>query len=226
MDALPETTGAASLVRWSGAGDVELAWALRAHLLLDSSLPIGTFVAGNGWEAAVRAGRLRGADDARAWLSSQLDNELGGLELPFVARAYRAALPWPVDRDLDRFTLVPTWRRQSRAQGRRLLALMGQANRSCHRAVAVGFLAARCGIPAAVAVAGYAQASLLAQVQVGVRLGLLTPDAAVGAVAELQDHVVRTSRRALDGRVRPVLAPRHEISAMEQRWLDARLFAS
>lgn len=200
--------------------------ALWCQLLVDSSLPIGSFVAGSGWEAALHHGLMRNGDDARAWLRGWLEDELAGVELPHVARAVRATSPWPVDRSLDRWTVVGAWREQSRLQGRRLLALFGGPVRRCHRAVASGWLMGRRGAVAEVAVALYAQACLLGQAQAGVRLGLWTGEEALAAVVDMMPVVADLAREASRGRVTGSLAARHEIAGMLQRRLTPRLFAA
>jgi urease accessory protein len=199
---------------------------LELQLLADTALPTGAFTASAGWETAVREGRIAGPADAALWLEGALEDSVGPLELPTVARAVRARSPEAASRALDARIAVAAWREASLGVGARLLRLGGERERACHRAAAFGWLAGRAGAPAEEAAAASAQAALLGQAQVAVRLGVLAGDDAVWMVRGLRAGVERWALVAADGRLRPACAPRWEIEGMRQRHLSSRLFAS
>jgi urease accessory protein UreF len=76
------------------------------------------------------------------------------------------------------------------------------------------------------AAGAFAQAALIGQGQVAVRLGVVSGDDSVAAVRSLRPEVERWARLAADGRLRPSCAMRWEIDGMRQRRLASRLFAS
>ncbi|HEV7679912.1 MAG TPA: urease accessory UreF family protein [Candidatus Dormibacteraeota bacterium] len=199
---------------------------LRLLLLADTALPTGAFTASTGWESAVRRGDIGGAADVASWLRGMLCDQLGAVELPHLARAHRAVTPWAVSRHMDRYTVVPQWRDASLSAGARLLELSGYGVRRCHRAVALGWLAACAEVPVEAAAAGHAHAALLGQAQVAVRLGVIDGDTATRLVAELAPDIAQVVARAADGRVRPSLLSRWEIAAMRHADMQPRLFAS
>jgi len=79
----------------SGRGSLALLAAMR---LASPSLPVGAFAYSQGLEFAVEAGWLTSADDTEQWLRGILTQGLGHLDIPLLARLYRA-LP-----DADRFS--------------------------------------------------------------------------------------------------------------------------
>ncbi len=199
---------------------------LELLLLADSALPTGAFTASAGWETAVREGRIAGRTDTALWLEGALEDAIGPLELPTVARAVRARTPEAPSRALDPRIPVAAWREASLGVGARLLRLGGERERPCHRAAAFGWLAGRAGAAATEAAAAYAQAALLGQAQVAVRLGVISGDDAIAMLRGLRPGIERWARLAGDGRLRPSCAVRWEIDGMRQRRLASRLFAS
>jgi urease accessory protein UreF len=75
---------------------------LELLLLADSALPTGAFTASAGWETAVRDRRIAGAEDVARWMHGALEDAVGPLELPVVARATRSPSPGPASTLLDR----------------------------------------------------------------------------------------------------------------------------
>jgi urease accessory protein UreF len=199
---------------------------LELLLLADSALPTGAFTASAGWETAVRDRRIAGAEDVARWMHGALEDAVGPLELPVVARATRSPSPGPASTLLDRRIPVAAWRSASLGVGARLLGLAGERERPCHRAAAFGWLAGRAGAGAVTAAGAFAQAALIGQGQVAVRLGVVSGDDSVAAVRSLRPEVERWARLAADGRLRPSCAMRWEIDGMRQRRLASRLFAS
>lgn len=65
---------------------------VRLLHLVSPSLPTGAFSYSQGMEWAVEAGWLANIDDARDWLGDQLQGSLMFLDLPILARLYRAAI--------------------------------------------------------------------------------------------------------------------------------------
>jgi urease accessory protein len=199
---------------------------LELLLLADSALPTGAFTGSAGWETAVREGRIAGPADVALWLEGALEDAVGPLELPTVARAVRARTPEAPSRALDARIPVAAWREASLGVGARLLRLGGEPERPCHRAAAFGWLAGRAGAVAREAAAAYAQAALLGQAQVAVRLGVLAGDDAIAMLRGLRPGIEHHAWLACDGRLRPACAVRWEIDGMRQRHLSSRLFAS
>lgn len=199
---------------------------LELLLLADSALPTGAFTASAGWETAVRDGRIAGSADVAAWLEGALEDSIGPLELPIVARAARARSPEAPSRALDARIAVAAWREASLGVGARLLRLGGERERPCHRAPAFGWLAGRAGSTETACAAAYAHAALLGQAQVAVRLGVLAGDDAIATLRRLRPRIEAAARHASDGRLRPACAVRWEIDGMRQRHLSSRLFAS
>ncbi|MDB5114018.1 MAG: hypothetical protein JWL78_1088, partial [Chloroflexi bacterium] len=111
---------------------------LELLLLADSALPTGAFTGSAGWETAVREGRIAGPADVALWLEGALEDAVGPLELPTVARAVRARTPEAPSRALDARIPVAAWREASLGVGARLLRLGGEPERPCHRAAAFG----------------------------------------------------------------------------------------
>ena len=63
---------------------------LRLLQLASPNLPVGGFTYSQGLEWAVEAGWVRGAEGFRAWQREQLEDTLGHLDWPLLARLYRA----------------------------------------------------------------------------------------------------------------------------------------
>ncbi|MEJ2575375.1 MAG: urease accessory UreF family protein [Gammaproteobacteria bacterium] len=63
---------------------------LRLLQLVSPSLPVGAFTYSQGIEWAVEAGWIRNASDLEAWLTNQLEQAVGRLEVPLLARMYAA----------------------------------------------------------------------------------------------------------------------------------------
>ena len=57
--------------------------------LASPALPIGAFSYSQGLEAAIDAGLIRDADDARHWIANGLANVLAAGELPFIAHQFQ-----------------------------------------------------------------------------------------------------------------------------------------
>ena len=63
---------------------------LRLLQLASPNLPVGGFTYSQGLEWAVEAGWVRGAEGFRAWQREQLEDTLGHLDWPLLARLYQA----------------------------------------------------------------------------------------------------------------------------------------
>jgi urease accessory protein len=211
------------------AGSDQLLALLRLLLLSDSALPTGGFTSSMGWEAAVRDGSICCARDLADWLEGTLDDLLVPVELPHLARAHRCRGPRAVaavSHRLDRFVALPGWRAASQASGARLLQLSARRPHGWHRAVVFGWLAGLAGAPLEWAAAAHSQAALWSQAQVATRLGVVSSDDAVAAVARLGPRVATAAGGCAGGRVQPAMSVRWEIAGMRQPLLNSRLFAS
>ena len=169
-----------------------LAWQLA-----DSALPTGAFAHSGGLEAAVQLGRCRGA----AGLDRLVEEALwqaGSLALPFVAAAARAPERLAaLDARCDVATPGHVANRASRAQGRALLRAgrafgpaaqaledeAGRAGLAGHLAPIWGALLARLGAGAEEACRLHLFTAARGIVSAGVRLGLLGPLEAQGALS-------------------------------------------
>ncbi len=65
---------------------------LRLLQLASPGLPVGGFTYSQGLEWAVEAGWVRGAEGFRAWQREQIEDSLGHLDWPVLARLYQACL--------------------------------------------------------------------------------------------------------------------------------------
>ncbi|MDD1016411.1 urease accessory protein UreF [Pseudomonas rubra] len=65
---------------------------LRLLQLASPSLPVGGFTYSQGLEWAVEAGWVQGAEGFRAWQRQQIEDTLGHLDWPLLARLYQACL--------------------------------------------------------------------------------------------------------------------------------------
>ena len=62
---------------------------LRLLQLVSPSLPVGAYAYSDGLEAAVHHGWITDEASARSWIIGRLDNQVGGLDIPILARCYR-----------------------------------------------------------------------------------------------------------------------------------------
>lgn len=208
---------------------IEIAGLLHLLFVSDSSLPTGGFTTSSGWEAAAHDGALQTAGDAAGWLHGMLHEQLAAIEAPVMARAYRVPTvrgAHAASSFLDRLIPVPGWRAASKVSGARLLSLCSEPSRDWHRAVACGWLARRHDAPLVPALAAYAHATLWAQAQVGVRLGLWSGDAAATTVTSMAPRIAAVAESAAVGRIRPMCGVSWEIAGMRQPMLATRVFST
>ena len=204
-------------------------WLLPLLLLSDSALPTGAFTTSSGWEAAGQHGSLQTRDDVAGWLGGMLDDQLAPIELPLMARAYRARTVRQADsvsRLLDRLIAVPGWSAASRSSGSRVLELCSLPPYSWHRAVALGWLAQLHEVPLIAALVAHGHAVLWAQAQVAIRLGLLAADEAVSDMRTLAPRISAAAESAAGGKIRAACAVSWEIAGAQQPLLPTRLFST
>ncbi len=82
----------------------------RLWQLISPTLPVGAYSYSGGLEAAIEAGRVRDAAGTADWLEGQLHCTLGRVDIPLLARLYRA---WRDD-DGDRVAELAHWLRAQR----------------------------------------------------------------------------------------------------------------
>ncbi len=184
--------------------EVEL-YRLRLLQLVSPSLPVGAFTYSQGLEWAVECGWVTDETRLSDWVEDILNGSIARLELPILARLYRAA----ADCDHDglqwwsRYLLASRETRELREEemnrGRALTSLLPQLGievapeqvpvlKSCQLA---GFALAACqwAIPLADAAAGYAWGWLENQVLAGVKIIPLGQSAGQRIIARLTTRI-------------------------------------
>lgn len=214
-----------------------LAWQLA-----DSALPTGGFAHSGGLEAALQLGRCRGAAGLGRWVEEALW-QAGALALPFVAAAARtperlAAL----DARCDAATPGHVANRASRVQGRALLRAaraldpaaraleeeVRSAGLPGHLAPAWGALLGRLGAGAEEASRLHLFAAARGTISAGVRLGLIGPLEAQGALrraGEVAEEVL-TATAGRTPEEAAASSPLLDLLLSHQDRLYSRLFQS
>lgn len=182
--------------------------------LVSPALPIGAFTYSQGLEWAVEAGWVSGAADLGDWLSGLAEEGLQHVDLPILARMYRASER--ADRSaIERWSDVLLACRETRElreeeinRGRALAGLLAElglldseADRPfVNRCQAAGFAwaAVRWGIPLEQSALGYAWGWLENQIAAGVKLIPLGQTAGQRLTAELAERVPPIVARALE----------------------------
>lgn len=180
---------------------------LRLLQLVSPSLPVGAYAYSQGLEWAVEAGWVTDAESLEGWVEDLLHGSLARLDLPLLARLYRACV------DADEAAMAK-WsggllaaresaelRAEERARGRalaNLLADLGLARATAWRAhlarcQAAGFACAAVAwdIDRREALAGYAWGWLENQVLAGVKLIPLGQTAGQRALQRLAPGLAR-----------------------------------
>lgn len=222
---------------------------LQLLQLADSSFPTGAYAFSNGIEGLHAAG-LIGAGDLAAVIQGQVEESLGGIELPAVFQAHRAAIDvdLPALIDLDSYVSalkpVPVFATASTRVGRRWLdaarpllsrpiitAYAGAVERgdaAGHHPVAFGVVMAAAGLDAASAAAVHGAGVVGGQVMAAVRLGVIGQVAAQRIIADLRPDLLAAIDRAatIDRLEMGAYLPLADLAGLAQPALASRLFGS
>jgi len=110
---------------------------LRLLHLVSPSLPIGAFTYSQGLEWAVEYGWVRDAGTLSEWLASALEDSVAGIDVPILARLYRACQAGDEDRVrywsrmLLAYRETNELRSEERSRGRALATLLVGLNLEC-----------------------------------------------------------------------------------------------
>lgn len=216
--------------------------------LADSAYPSGAFACSYGMETLVEAGWVRDRATAERAVRDGLAGAVGGVELPSVCRAHRAASAGAWDRIgrlngwLDAFAHARESREASKKVGRRFLAsaltmLPGAPagvavlldGGGLHQCLAIGAAAALFGIAAEDATFAYAWTYCNGQLSAAARLVPLGQRDVLLAHAALRAAAARAAEEA--ARCRPgaramVGTPLADVARMRHERAEARLFVS
>ena len=223
---------------------------LQLLQLADSSFPTGAYAFSNGIEGLHALGLIAGAGDLAAVIKAQIEESLGGIELPAVYLAHRAAanddlaVLVELDADLTALKPVPAFAAASTRVGRRFLesalplitspvataytGAVAGGNTAGHHPVAFGVVMAAAGLDAASAAAVHGAGVVGGQVMSGVRLGIIGQVAAQRIIADARPDLLAaieraaTIRRAEMGAYLPLV----DLAGLGQPALASRLFGS
>jgi urease accessory protein len=222
----------------------------RAALLVlaDGRFPAGTHAHSGGAEAAVRAGRLRSAEDLAAYCRGRL-HTAGRTGAAIAAAAALGVDPLVLDEAADVRTPSPAQRAASRRLGRQLTRavracwpsadlerLAAARPRGAHQPVVLGLAARTAGLAPADAASAVAYETVSGPATGAVRLLGLDPFAATAVLARLApeldaiaDEASAAARRALvegPDALPAASAPLLDLYAEQHAGLPLRLFAS
>jgi urease accessory protein len=219
--------------------------------LCDSLFPLGAFAHSDGLESATSEGRVRTAEDMGGWLETVLEQSLGRVEGPAVARAHRLWSARDVgaivtlDAELHALRPSSTGRDGSRAMGTRLLKTWNQLRPGTLEAfrftadastasltftlpVAFGIVAGASSIGAGDAVTGYCYTRLAASISAAMRLMPLGQHEAHARLIAALDRVPALVQRILESAAVPLqsFTPAMDLAMMRQQYGHSRLFRS
>ncbi|WP_406155788.1 urease accessory protein UreF [Streptomyces sp. NBC_00882] len=222
----------------------------RAALLVlaDGRFPAGGHAHSGGAEAAVKAGRITGAESLESFCRGRL-HTVGLVSAALAAAAVLGADPRLLDEAADARTPSPALRTAARKLGRQLMraaratwpsaeldALAREFPKGAHQPVVLGLAARAAGLEAVDAAYCAVYESVSGPASATVRLLSLDPFDATGALARLApeldrvaDQAVEAARRAVDegpDSLPAASAPLLEIAAEAHAAWPVRLFAS
>ncbi|MGX1472849.1 UNVERIFIED_CONTAM: urease accessory protein [Streptomyces canus] len=222
----------------------------RAALLVlaDGRFPAGGHAHSGGAEAAVKAGRITGAESLESFCRGRL-HTTGLVSAALAAAAVLGVDPRLLDEAADARTPSPALRTAARKLGRQLMraaratwpsaeldALAREFPKGAHQPVVLGLAARAAGLEAVDAAYCAVYESVSGPASATVRLLSLDPFDATGALARLApeldrvaDQAVEAARRAVDegpDALPAASAPLLEIGAELHAVWPVRLFAS
>lgn len=222
----------------------------RAALLVlaDGRFPAGGHAHSGGAEAAVKAGRITGADSLESFCRGRL-HTVGLVSAALAAAAVLGVDPLLLDEAADARTPSPALRTAARKLGRQLMraaratwpsteldALAKEFPKGAHQPVVLGLAARAAGLEAVDAAYCAVYESVSGPSSATVRLLSLDPFDATGVLARLSPELDRIADRALEAARRvadagvdalpSASAPLLEIGAEAHAAWPVRLFAS
>ncbi|WP_405747664.1 urease accessory protein UreF [Streptomyces canus] len=222
----------------------------RAALLVlaDGRFPAGGHAHSGGAEAAVKAGRITGAESLESFCRGRL-HTVGLVSAALAAAAVLGADPRLLDEAADARTPSPALRTAARKLGRQLMraaratwpsaeldALAREFPKGAHQPVVLGLAARAAGLEAVDAAYCAVYESVSGPSSATVRLLSLDPFDATGVLARLSPELDRVADRALEAARRvadegvdalpSASAPLLEIGAEAHAAWPVRLFAS
>jgi urease accessory protein len=222
----------------------------RAALLVlaDGRFPAGGHAHSGGAEAAVRAGRITGAESLESFCRGRL-HTAGLVSAALAAAAVLGVDPRRLDEAADARTPSPALRTAARRLGRQLMraaratwpsveldAVAREFPKGAHQPVVLGLAARAAGLEAVDAAYCAVYESVSGPASATVRLLSLDPFDATGVLARLAPELDRVADQAVDAARRAVddgpdslpaaSAPLLEIAAEAHAAWPVRLFAS
>jgi urease accessory protein len=215
--------------------------------LCDSLFPLGAFAHSDGLEAATSEGRVETAEDLARWLETVLEQPLGRVDGPAVARAHRGWSAGDVtairalDAELQALRPSSTGRDASRAMGTRLLKTWDQLrpgvlggirpkpdSLSFTLPVAFGIAASASSIGVRDAVTGYCYTRLAATISAAMRLISIGQQEAHARLLAVLDRVPAMAESTVDDADVPLqsFTPAMDLATMRQQYGHSRLFRS
>ncbi|WP_062227145.1 urease accessory protein UreF [Aureimonas frigidaquae] len=218
---MTDTVGGASLLRL-------LTW-------LSPAFPVGAFAWSHGVESAIADGRIRDAETMRDWAGFLLAHGSGWNDLLLFAQGWRCDGAVAVE-DLSDLALAlgaaSERRQESLALGTAFLEAVRPWADTGHAQlaypVAVGHVAARCGVALEPALVAYAHAFASSLMSAAVRLVPLGQGDMVRILAALEPEIDDTAQRASLATLADLgsAAILSDICAMRHETLSPRLFRS
>ena len=223
---------------------------LQLLQLADSSFPTGAYAFSNGIEGLHALGLIDGAGDLAAVIQAQIEESLGGIELPAVYLAHRAAANndlatlVELDADLTALKPVPAFAAASARVGRRFLesalplttspivtayaGAVAEGDTAGHHPVAFGVVMAATGLDAPSAAAVHGAGVVGGQVMSGVRLGIIGQVAAQRIIADVRPDLLTALARAatIERGEMGAYLPLIDLAGLGQPALPSRLFGS
>ena len=217
-------------------------------VLADGRFPAGGHAHSGGAEAAVKAGRITGADSLESFCRGRL-HTVGLVSAALAAAAVLGVDPLLLDEAADARTPSPALRTAARKLGRQLMraaratwpsaeldSLAREFPKGAHQPVVLGLAARAAGLEAVDAAYCAVYESVSGPSSATVRLLSLDPFDATGVLARLSPELDRVADRALEAARRvadegvdalpSASAPLLEIGAEAHAAWPVRLFAS
>ena len=213
---------------------------LRLLAWLSPSFPVGSFSYSHGLESAVETGRAGDRDALRDWIDMVLRRGSGWNDAVVLCDAWRRAgdggdlaelnalaeaLAGSKERHLESTLQGAAFRDAVAAWSCPALDALPEG---CLYCVAVGAAARDHGIACQAAVAAFLQAFASNLLQAAIRLGVIGQTAGVALLAELEETISDTARRAVTSSLDDLgaLTIMAEVAAMRHETLYSRLFRS